>query len=143
LQKKYAMRMRTVADRIDERFIRPLAIDRICSLVSPAVTEAAKQGPSAAFEMLEYEVEQLTQEPSGTGFDIPEWLEALAEEVDRVRGQSDLEEDAFPIEKAIPQRVLTSSEIDRQLEQLEQCGTLPPSQVARRADFESHQDSES
>jgi hypothetical protein len=129
LQKKYAMRMRTVADRIHERFTRPLAIDRIRSLVGPAMREAAETGPSAAFEMLEYEVEQLTQEPSGTGFDVPEWLEALAEEVDRERGQCEDEEDALPIEGVIPQRTLSTDDIHRQLELLEQFGTWPPSQV--------------
>ena len=35
LQKKYAMRMPTVADRLAERFVRPLAIDRIRALVEP------------------------------------------------------------------------------------------------------------
>ncbi len=129
LQKKYAMRMRTVADRIHERFTRPLAIDRIRSLVAPAILEAAGDGPSAAFEMLEYEVEQLTQEPSGSGFDVPEWLEALAEEVDHARGQSEDEEEAQPIEDAIPQQTLTTDDIHRQLELLEQFGNWPPSQV--------------
>ena len=40
LQKKYAMRMPTVADRLAERFVRPLAIDRIRALVAPAIAEA-------------------------------------------------------------------------------------------------------
>src|SRR5438477_574500 len=37
LQKKYAMRMPTVADRLAERFVRPLTIDRIRALVWPAI----------------------------------------------------------------------------------------------------------
>jgi len=65
-----------------------------------------------AFEMLEYEVEQLTQEPSGTGFDIPEWLEALAEEVDRVRGRNEDEEDVLPVDDVIPQAIGTEWGLD-------------------------------
>ena len=42
LQRKYAMRMPTVADRLAERFIQPLAIDRIRALVDPAI---ARSGP--------------------------------------------------------------------------------------------------
>jgi len=129
LQKKYAMRMRTVADRLNEKFIRPLAIDRIRSLVAPAIREATHPGASDAFEMLEYEVEQLTQEPSGTGFDIPEWIEALAEEVMRVRGQSDDEEDVFPIEDVVPRRTLALDDVHRQLDLLEQFATEPSSRA--------------
>jgi hypothetical protein len=131
LQKKYAMRMRTVADRLNEKFTRPLTIDRIRSLVAPAIREATQPGSSAAFEMLEYEVEQLTREPSGTGFDIPEWIEALAEEVDRVRGQSDDEEDVFPIEDVIPRRILTVHDIHQQLALLEQYATDAASRAGK------------
>ena len=34
------MRMPTVADRLAERFVRPLTIDRIRALVAPAIDEA-------------------------------------------------------------------------------------------------------
>jgi hypothetical protein len=131
LQKKYAMRMRTVADRLNEKFVRPLAIDRIRSLVAPAIHEATRPAASDAFEMLEYEVEQLTQEPSGTGFDIPEWIEALAEEVMRVRGQSDDEEDVFPIEDVVPRRILALDDIQRQLDLLEQFANEPGPRAGR------------
>jgi hypothetical protein len=85
LQKVYAMRMPTVADRLAERFSRPLLIDRIRALVEPAMREAAKPGLHPTFELLEHEVEWLTREPTGVGLDIPSWLLALEEEVETVR----------------------------------------------------------
>src|SRR5262249_45258380 len=42
LRAKYAMRLPTVADRLSERFLRPLTIDRIRTLVRPAVAEARR-----------------------------------------------------------------------------------------------------
>ena len=68
LQKKYAMRMPTVADRLAERFIRPLTIDRIRALVAPAIDEAREGGESPKFEMLQHDTECLTREPTGVGF---------------------------------------------------------------------------
>ncbi|MDZ4818248.1 MAG: hypothetical protein SGJ20_04660 [Planctomycetota bacterium] len=83
LQKKYGMRLPTVADRLAERFIRPLAIDRIRALVKPAAQQARADSESLAFEQLELEAGQLAQEPTGAGLDLPDWLVALEDEVDR------------------------------------------------------------
>jgi hypothetical protein len=82
LQKKYAMRMPTVADRLAERFVRPLAIDSIRALVTPAIEEAREGGPAPKFELLQQDCEHLTREPTGVGLDVPAWLVALEEEVD-------------------------------------------------------------
>ena len=84
LQKKYAMRMPTVADRLAERFVRPLTIDRIRALVAPAIEEAREGGEAPKFEMLQHDTEYLTREPTGVGLDVPAWLVALEEEVDDV-----------------------------------------------------------
>ena len=82
LQKKYAMRMPTVADRLAERFIGPMSIDRICALVEPALREAGQPPPHRTFELLEHEAESLTREPTGVGLDMPAWLAALVDEVE-------------------------------------------------------------
>ncbi len=82
LQKKYAMRMPTVADRLAERFTRPLAVDRIRALVIPALEEGRQGGRALQFELLEEETATLTAEPTGVGLDVPAWLAALEEEVE-------------------------------------------------------------
>ena len=40
LRTKYAMRLPTVTDRLAERFVRPMVIDRVRALVKPAMDEA-------------------------------------------------------------------------------------------------------
>jgi len=84
LQNKYAMRMPTVADRINERFLHPMAIDRIRALVAAAMAEAKTGGEHPNFDLLELETEQLAEDPTGVGLDIPGWLLALDEEVESV-----------------------------------------------------------
>ena len=82
LQKKHAIKMPTVADRINERFLHPMIIDRVRALVSPAVQAAKEAKSSPEFEMLQIETEVLTREPSGVGLDVPDWLSALEEELE-------------------------------------------------------------
>jgi len=81
IQQQYAMRMQTVADRLGERFIRPMLIDQLRALVAPAMREAEQGGPAPRFELLEQEAGRLMQQPSGAGLDVPSWLTALEDEV--------------------------------------------------------------
>ena len=116
LQKKYAMQMPSIADRIGERFVRPLVIDRLCALVRPALAEASRPGPHPAFRLLRYETEFLTREPSGVGFEAPAWLVALDEEVQRTRDPELRRDDFDELRAAVPPTALTRQEIERQIE---------------------------
>ena len=81
---EYGIRLASVAERLNERFTRPLAIDRVRALVRPAMDSAAS-GDRTAFAALEEEIESLSREPAGAGLDVPDWLSALEEEVSMVR----------------------------------------------------------
>ena len=85
LQQRYAMSMPTIADRISERFIRPMTIDRIRALVGPAMGDAENGVESSqAFELLREEADLLTRHPSGVGLDVPAWLGDLESEVEQI-----------------------------------------------------------
>jgi len=96
LQMKSGMRLASVFDRLQERFVRPLAADRLRALVRPAAEEARDRvadpavadaaSVGTAFSLLEQEAGQLASEPCGAGLDLPDWLEALEEESARVMG---------------------------------------------------------
>lgn len=115
LQKKYAMQMPSIADRIAERFVRPMVIDRICSLVQPAVDEAMRPGSHPTFRILRYEIEFLTREPSGVGFDVPAWLLGLEDEVRRVRTPAHERDDYDELCFALPLVRLSQAQIEEQL----------------------------
>ncbi|RCS52888.1 hypothetical protein DTL42_08655 [Bremerella cremea] len=118
LQREYAMQMPTVADRIQERFVRPLAVDRICSLVKQAMTNMGTEEASIAFNLLYEEAEALVQEPSGVGLDIPTWLKALDEEVTKVELKETFvaENESWQPSEAIPLRKLSLEAVHDQID---------------------------
>jgi hypothetical protein len=81
---KYGIRLPSVAERLSERFTRPLQIDRVRALVGPAIV-AADTNEEGPFVTLRQEIASLAQEPAGAGLDLPDWLSALEEEVTMVR----------------------------------------------------------
>jgi hypothetical protein len=120
LRAKYAMRLPTVADRLGERFVRSLAVDRVRALVKPAMEEAQRADPAGAehptaFELLEQEAEELAQEPTGVGLDVPPWLAALEQEADEQRrGRARLTHTAAQ-RISLPQAPLSVEEVQQQL----------------------------
>ena len=118
LEREYGMKLPTVADRLHERFVRPLAIDLRGVLVRPAIEELRRGRPSAAFEKLEQEIDEISPEPTGVGLDVPAWLEAFEDEAEQARWSDfrhGLSEETL---LKIPQRPLSRAEVETQLERL-------------------------
>ncbi len=125
LRKRYGMRLPTVGDRVGERFIRPLAVDRVRALVKPAMDEARNVAADSteracAFELLEQEAEELAQEPTGVGLDVPPWLAALEQEVDTERRRSARLEPPVAEQAWLRQAPLDVEGVQRQLTGWEQ-----------------------
>lgn len=117
LQRKYAMQMPSIADRIGERFVRALTIDRVCALVAPAMEEARCGQGGESFAALRRETEFLTMVPSGVGFDVPAWLVALEDEVERVRLPHWERDDYDELRVSVPPIRLSHDEIQAQLDE--------------------------
>ncbi len=79
------MRLPTIAERLGERFIRSLTVDRLRALAAPAIEAADAEREDGSFEALESEITNLIAEPCGAGLDVPDWVAALEEEVTIVR----------------------------------------------------------
>ena len=107
--------MPTVADRLGERFLKPLAIDRVRALVEPAIREAEAASRCPTFELLEHETEVLTREPTGVGLDTPAWLVALEEEVEVARQPSHEKNLQAEFEAMIRPLPMPLEEVQRQL----------------------------
>ncbi len=82
LRQQYSMQMMTVHDRLAERFVHPMQIDRMRSLVPQAMSRPGSRESQRAFDVLEHEADQLTNQPMGIGMDLPNWLAAVEEEVE-------------------------------------------------------------
>ncbi len=125
LQRKYAIRMPTVADRIQERFVQQMTIDRMRALVEPAIDDAELGQPSASFDLLSDEVETLTKVPTGVGLDLPPWLAGLDEEVSEQLQHGDTHR-ADPLHVlTMPLKHLTVDELRGQLDTAHMQHRLP------------------
>jgi hypothetical protein len=87
LEREYGLRLRTIRDRLSERFVAPLVTDRLCARLRPA-GDAARAGADesdGAFVRLAQEIESFAATPMGVGLDVPPWLRRLEAEADRLR----------------------------------------------------------
>jgi hypothetical protein len=123
LEQTHGVRLRTVADRLGERFVKPLALDRLCALIEPAMHEARRPEGGPTFIRLERELRPLTATPTGVGLDVPQWLRRLDAEVQRVRAAQAavavLAEGFFHV----PRQPLSLPDLQRQMDEWEK----PPS----------------
>jgi hypothetical protein len=87
LEREYGLRLRTIRDRLAERFVAPLVTDRLCARLRPA-WEAARAGADEsndAFRRLAADIESFAATPTGVGLEVPPWLRRLELEGDRLR----------------------------------------------------------
>ncbi|MDO5566617.1 MAG: hypothetical protein Q4G59_08165, partial [Planctomycetia bacterium] len=81
LNEEYGIWLPSVYERLEERFVRPLRVDQMLGLVSQAIKDVRQAGPFDAFKKLEVLVEEFAASPMGVGFEVPDWLNDLEEEV--------------------------------------------------------------
>jgi hypothetical protein len=94
MNKKYGMKLPSIAERLEEKFIRPLQVDRLCALVRPAMEELRDGRAQKTFPQLEKLVGEFTRKIAGAGFETPDWLADLEDEAEQV--QAPLIEDDYP-----------------------------------------------
>jgi hypothetical protein len=119
LEQTHGIRLGTVTDRLQERFIKPLALDRLCALIEPCVKEADQGEDAPAFQKLRSELEAFTSAPVGVGLDVPAWLRRLDMELQRAKAMNTsigtLAENFF----RVPRRSLSFEEVQQQLREWE------------------------
>jgi hypothetical protein len=115
LERSRGVRLGTVSDRLNERFIKPLTLDRLCALIEPSMVEARRPGDRTAFARLQQELAAYTATPTGVGLDVPFWLRRLEMEVHRVQATHTtiamLAEHFF----RVPRKPLAFDELQQQL----------------------------
>jgi hypothetical protein len=119
LEQQHGIHLNTVADRLRERFVKPLHLDRLCALIEPAITEAGRPGEHPAFTRLREAIQPLATEPLGVGLDAPPWLRRLEAETQRVQASRSavvvLAEELF----RVPKREISQDELQKQMSEWE------------------------
>ena len=117
LEQRYGMRLSTISHRIEERFVQPLDIGRAKILVRKCM-DSENNSQNEWFPLLEDQIDELSQEPTGAGLDLPQWIATLEEEVSgyRTKHLRRIRED---ITKKISPRYLSREELEQHLQYLE------------------------
>ncbi|HWA98597.1 MAG TPA: hypothetical protein VG713_08895, partial [Pirellulales bacterium] len=85
LVQRHGVRLASVADRIKDRLVAPIATERLRALLRRSIEERRRGARPEAFEELEREANELAETPQGAGFEVPHWIAALEEEAERVQ----------------------------------------------------------
>ncbi|MFK7770172.1 MAG: hypothetical protein AB8B55_23380 [Mariniblastus sp.] len=83
LRGKYSIRMSSVARRLEGRFGHQMQIDRLKALVGPAMADPDSRKSARVFELLHHEAQAFSRSTMGVGVDLPAWLAALENEVQK------------------------------------------------------------
>lgn len=110
----YGIRLRTIRDRLEERFLLPLEVDRAVARVPPAVRAAwSGAGEShPAFQGLLDALTPLAETVSGVGLDVPGWIRRMEEALRQAREQAAL---GYPEDDGRPRYPVDLREIRKQL----------------------------
>jgi hypothetical protein len=125
IERAHGMRLGTVSDRINERFVKPLALDRLCALVEPSLREAREGAPASSFTRLRAELPAYTSIPTGVGLDVPAWLRRLEAEVHKTKATQTTVATLAETFFRVPRRSLTFDEVQAQLGDWDR-PSLPP-----------------
>ncbi len=85
LRNKYSIQMESVARRLEGKFVHEMQIDRLRSLVKPAMENPESRKSQRNFEKLQQETRAFIKATPGVGVDLPAWLAELENEVQQLR----------------------------------------------------------
>ena len=81
LETRYGVKLRTIRDRLEERFLLPLEIDQAAARIPPAAeaARAEQDEDNPAFARLAASGSTAAANVSGVGLDVPAWVRRLEE----------------------------------------------------------------
>ena len=93
LCEKYGVQLPSIRQRLEERFIQPLRVHRLRSLLKAAVVEIEPQR-NESFAGLQAEIESLRQETVPVGGEAPPWVLQLERELAKIKRREHAPKDA-------------------------------------------------
>ncbi len=83
LREEHGMHLRSVAEQVEQRLAQPLEINHLRVLMREAAQELRSDRPGEKFAQLQARIAPLVLAGSGSGYQLPAWVQALREEVRR------------------------------------------------------------
>ncbi len=119
-ERKYGMRLPAVSDRLNEHFTKPLAVNRMLALLPQVVADAqAQRAESPAFTLLRQEIDAYLASSTGSGIELPAWMQNLEKEVVRLNFPS-AASSAAEAEFTVASRHVTLDDIAKQINSWQQ-----------------------
>ncbi len=115
---KYGITVKTVGDRMDERLVKPMAINKLCALLEPSIQEARAGGETPSFTRFLELVKEFTEDAIGTGYEPPAWLEEIENEINHFRNRSEDDDEMLDLKDFIPLKPLLKVDIQQALREL-------------------------
>lgn len=115
LERQHGLRLNTVTDRLQERFVKPLALDRLCALIESAMKAAHTPEAPALLAELERELRPYIENPTGVGLDVPHWLQRLHHTIQQVRASKTAIANLAEHLLQIPKIVVPLEQLQREL----------------------------
>ncbi|MBM4077064.1 MAG: hypothetical protein FJ267_15650, partial [Planctomycetes bacterium] len=124
LQKKYGMKLLSVSNHLQERFVKPLAVNHMLARMKPACEDADRgRSNSPSFMALQTSVEEYIKTTSGSGLEVPSWLRMLEDELNRVHESGEQPTPDSEPQLRLPPSSIALKELRQQLKQWKE----PPS----------------
>ena len=90
LQKQYSVRLPSILDHLNQRFVKSMAVDRMRALIAPAIEESRQPvSRQQAIKKLQAEIEAYLASTAGSAIEVPDWLMRLERESQEIELQSD------------------------------------------------------
>jgi len=107
LEGHWSVRLASISDRVRRPFTTMLEQDELEALVTPAVAELVTGRPEGAGAAFEAKADACLGVASGSGVEVPEWLERLSSAVDRglARADASPRDTAGPPAAGLPESV--------------------------------------
>lgn len=119
LEQTYGVRLPTLHDRISDRLVGPLQVNRMTARVArcnPEVPDVTEEDARENFHLLRDEIAAYMEGRLGSGIDSPEWMDSLGREQSRIHDEiAGIEPSALDAGEF--QRV-TQKDIDQQLTEM-------------------------
>lgn len=111
----YGMRLVTIGDHLAEQFQGPFVTNRLKTLLRMAWEEVQAGKSSRHLPALKSELEELANRPWGVGWEPPDWLQTLYEELQNLQTPHRQELESFDLPLPLPPVTLSYEEIQNQL----------------------------
>ncbi|MCS7304371.1 MAG: hypothetical protein NZ602_04605 [Thermoguttaceae bacterium] len=111
----YGMRLATVGDRLAEKFQGPFLVNRLKTLLRLAWQDVQAGKPSENLQQLKSELTKLANQPWGVGWEPPDWLQTLYDELQSLQTPHRQELETFEMPLPMPPVPLSYEQLQRQL----------------------------